>query len=95
MQNMLQKMTQIIESSRGAMEPLHAMELLSFLGLLAKQDPDGFSAIVNTGSKHQYEAMRELGKKLAKQLHARQNHNDWEGVDASTQELMKRLMESH
>ena len=37
----------------------------------------------------------ELGKKLAKQLHARQNHNDWEGVDASTQELMKRLMESH
>jgi glucose-6-phosphate isomerase len=35
----------------------------------------------------------ELGKKLAKQLHARQNHNDWAGVDASTQELMKRLME--
>ena len=68
MQNMLQKMTQIIESSRGAMEPLHAIELLSFLGLLAKQDPDGFSAIVNTGSKHQYEAMRELGKKLATQL---------------------------
>jgi glucose-6-phosphate isomerase len=37
----------------------------------------------------------ELGKKLAKQLHARQNHNDWAGVDASTQELMKRLMEGH
>lgn len=37
----------------------------------------------------------ELGKKLAKQLHARQNRNDWAGVDASTQELMKRLMESH
>jgi diaminopimelate decarboxylase len=35
----------------------------------------------------------ELGKKLAKQLHARQNHNDWAGVDASTQELMKRLMQ--
>ena len=40
-------------------------------------------------------ALVDLGKKLAKQLHARQNHNDWEGVDASTQELMKRLMESH
>lgn len=37
----------------------------------------------------------ELGKKLAKQLHSRQNHNDWAGVDASTQELMKRLMEGH
>lgn len=36
----------------------------------------------------------ELGKKLAKQLHARQSHNDWAGVDASTQELMKRLMQS-
>ena len=36
----------------------------------------------------------ELGKKLAKQLHARQNRNDWAGVDASTQELMKRLMQS-
>ncbi|WP_211457769.1 glucose-6-phosphate isomerase [Comamonas brasiliensis] len=37
----------------------------------------------------------ELGKNLAKQLHARKSHNDWSGVDASTQELMKRLMESH
>ncbi|EHN66698.1 glucose-6-phosphate isomerase [Comamonas testosteroni] len=37
----------------------------------------------------------ELGKNLAKQLHARQNRNDWAGVDASTQELMKRLMEGH
>jgi glucose-6-phosphate isomerase len=29
------------------------------------------------------------------QLHARQSHNDWAGVDASTQELMKRLMQGH
>jgi len=36
----------------------------------------------------------ELGKNLAKQLHARQSHNDWAGVDVSTQELMKRLMQS-
>jgi len=36
----------------------------------------------------------ELGKNLAKQLHARQSHNDWAGVDASTQELMKRLTQS-
>ena len=37
----------------------------------------------------------ELGKKLAKQLHAHQSSNDWEDVDSSTQELMKRLMQSH
>lgn len=36
----------------------------------------------------------ELGKNLAKQLHARQSHNDWAGVDVSTQELMKRLTQS-
>lgn len=37
----------------------------------------------------------ELGKKLATQLHARQSHNDWTGVDTSTRQLMKRLMENH
>ncbi|WP_097201369.1 glucose-6-phosphate isomerase [Delftia acidovorans] len=33
----------------------------------------------------------ELGKHLARQLHARQDSNDWQGVDASTQGLMHRL----
>ena len=36
----------------------------------------------------------ELGKKLAKQLHQRQDSQDWEGVDASTQGLMQRLTQS-
>ena len=33
----------------------------------------------------------ELGKQLAKQLHARQESRDWSGVDASTLGLMQRL----
>ena len=33
----------------------------------------------------------ELGKHLARQLHARQDSGDWQGVDASTQGLMHRL----
>ncbi|MEX8191818.1 glucose-6-phosphate isomerase [Comamonas guangdongensis] len=37
----------------------------------------------------------ELGKKLAKQLHQRQDSQDWEGVDASTQGLMQRLAHSN
>ena len=36
----------------------------------------------------------ELGKKLATQLHARQQSNDWEGVDASTLSLMQRLAQA-
>ena len=34
----------------------------------------------------------ELGKQLAKQLQIRQSSNDWNGVDSSTQALMKRLV---
>ena len=37
----------------------------------------------------------ELGKKLATQLHQRQQSQDWEGVDASTQALMQRLAQSN
>ena len=33
----------------------------------------------------------ELGKHLARQLHARQDSGDWQGVDASTRALMRRL----
>ncbi|MEG0558536.1 MAG: glucose-6-phosphate isomerase, partial [Comamonas sp.] len=36
----------------------------------------------------------ELGKKLATQLHARHQSNDWEGVDASTLSLMQRLAQA-
>ena len=37
----------------------------------------------------------ELGKKLATQLHQRQQSQDWAGVDASTQALMQRLAQSN
>ena len=33
----------------------------------------------------------ELGKKLATQLHEHLEQDNWDGVDASTQALMKRL----
>ena len=36
----------------------------------------------------------ELGKKLAQQLRARQQSQDWTGVDPSTVALMQRLAES-
>ncbi|MDR0225384.1 MAG: glucose-6-phosphate isomerase [Burkholderiaceae bacterium] len=36
----------------------------------------------------------ELGKHLARQLHARQDSGDWQGVDASTTALMRRLMDA-
>ncbi|WP_211233743.1 glucose-6-phosphate isomerase [Comamonas composti] len=34
----------------------------------------------------------ELGKKLARELHQRHDSGDWQGVDASTRALMRRLM---
>ena len=36
----------------------------------------------------------ELGKKLATQLHVRQDSGDWNGIDASTQRLMQRLTQA-
>ena len=36
----------------------------------------------------------ELGKKLATQLHSHLEHDDWSGVDPSTQGLMKRLAQA-
>ncbi|MEG1455846.1 MAG: glucose-6-phosphate isomerase, partial [Comamonas sp.] len=67
---------------------LERLDPASFGALVALYEHRVFSSGVVWGINSFDQWGVELGKKLATQLHARQQSNDWEGVDASTLSLM-------
>lgn len=64
MENVTKQLSNLIDSSRGSMEVSHILELIIYVAFIAKEKPESFKVIVNSGHAKQLEMLREAGKAL-------------------------------
>ena len=64
MENLTQQLWNLIDSSRSSMEVSHILELISYVAFIAKENPDSFQIIVNSGHAKQLDMLIEAGKVL-------------------------------
>ena len=64
MENLTKQLWNLMDSSRGSMEVSHTLELISYVAFIAKENPDSFQIIVNSGHAKQLDMLIEAGKVL-------------------------------
>ena len=63
MDNLTKQLWSLIDS-RGSMEVLHTLELITYVAFIAKENPESFQIIINSGHAKQLDMLREAGKAL-------------------------------
>lgn len=64
MEKLTKQLWNLMDSSRGSMEVSHTLELISYVAFIAKENPDSFQIIVNSGHAKQLDMLIEAGKLL-------------------------------
>ena len=64
MEKLTKQLWNLMDSSRGSMEVSHTLELISYVAFIAKESPDSFQTIVNSGHAKQLDMLIEAGKSL-------------------------------
>jgi type I restriction enzyme M protein len=64
MKNLQEQLQAAMDSCRGSMEVVHLIELFTHVAFIAKEAPELFQVIVNTGQAKQLGALTEAGKSL-------------------------------
>ena len=72
----------LLESARGLMESEHIIELLSFLCLIAKEDPQGYEQTLQFEFAQQHSALDELGVAISK-------HHNWPAIVTQAPDINK------
>lgn len=64
MDNLIKPLWALIDSSKGVMEISHTLELIGYIAFVAKENPESFKAIVNSGHAKQLNMLVEAGQAL-------------------------------
>ena len=64
MDNLEKKLWLTMQECRGSMEITHLLELFTHVAFIAKETPEVFQPIVNTGQAKQFEMLIEAGRSL-------------------------------
>ncbi|EOX4935198.1 N-6 DNA methylase [Vibrio alginolyticus] len=64
MDNITKQLWALMDSSRGSMEATHTLELIVYIAFIAKENPDAFQNIVNSGQVKQFNMLVDAGKAL-------------------------------
>lgn len=64
MDNLTKPLWALMDSSRGVMEATHTLELIGYIAFVAKENPESFKAIVNSGHAKQLNMLIEAGQAL-------------------------------
>lgn len=64
MDNLTKQLWALMDSSRGSMEASHTLELIVYVAFVAKENPESFQAIVNSGHAKQLNMLVEAGHAL-------------------------------
>ncbi len=64
MENLTKPLWALMDYSRGVMETSHTLELIGFIAFVAKENPESFQAIVNSGHAKQLNMLIEAGQAL-------------------------------
>ena len=64
MENLTKQLWNLMDSSRSSMEVSHILELIAYVAFIAKENPESFQIIVNSGHAKQLDMLREAGKAL-------------------------------
>ncbi|WP_119299379.1 N-6 DNA methylase [Vibrio cholerae] len=64
MDNLTKQLWALMDSSRGSMEASHTLELIVYVAFVAKENPESFQAIVNSGHAKQLNMLIEAGQVL-------------------------------
>ncbi|MDP5132309.1 MAG: SAM-dependent methyltransferase [Paraglaciecola sp.] len=64
MDNLIKPLWALMDSSKGVMETSHTLELIGYIAFVAKENPESFKAIVNSGHAKQLNMLIEAGQVL-------------------------------
>ncbi len=64
MDTLTKQLSTLMDISRGAMEASHTLELIVYIAFIAKENPESFQAIVNSGHAKQLNMLVEAGQAL-------------------------------
>lgn len=64
MVNLTKQLWNLMDSCRGSMEVSHTLELITYVAFIAKENPESFQIIVNSGHAKQLDMLIEAGKVL-------------------------------
>mgnify|MGYP003647088643 CR=1 FL=1 len=64
MENLTKQLRNLIDNSRSSMEVTHILELVTYVAFIAKENPESFQIIVNSGHAKQLDMLIEAGKVL-------------------------------
>lgn len=64
MDNLTKPLWALMDSSKGVMEISHTLELIGYIAFVAKENPERFKAIVNSGHAKQLNMLIEAGQML-------------------------------
>lgn len=64
MENLTKQVWELVDNSRGAMELSHTFELIIYIAFIAKEKPEAFQTIVNSGHAKQLNMLLEVGHAL-------------------------------
>ncbi|WP_341270427.1 HsdM family class I SAM-dependent methyltransferase [Morganella morganii] len=64
MDNLTKPLWALMDNSRGVMEASHTLELIGYIAFVAKENPETFQAIVNSGHAKQLNMLIEAGQAL-------------------------------
>lgn len=64
MENLTKQLWNLMDSCRGSMEVSHTLELITYVAFIAKENPESFQIIVNSGHAKQLDMLIEAGKVL-------------------------------
>lgn len=64
MDHLTKQLWALMDSSRGSMEASHTLELIVYVAFVAKENPESFRAIVNSGHAKQLNMLIEAGQDL-------------------------------
>ena len=59
MDNLTKPLWALMDNSRGVMEASHTLELIGYIAFVAKENPETFQAIVNSGHAKQLNMLIE------------------------------------
>lgn len=64
MENLTKQLWNLMDSSRSAMEVSHILELIAYVAFIAKENPESFETIVNSGHAKQLDMLIQAAKTL-------------------------------
>tara|TARA_R110001606_G_scaffold78130_1_gene180448 strand:- start:12774 stop:14048 length:1275 start_codon:yes stop_codon:yes gene_type:complete len=64
MENVTKQLWSLMDSCRGSMEVAHTLELITYVAFIAKENPNSFQIIVNSGHAKQLDMLVQAGKAL-------------------------------